>query len=165
MINLDINIGTFVIQLIATAVLFVVVANFFAKPMKTFLAKREAFVQASFNKAEEALAQASATKQELDEELAKFKADSHKRLEDETLKAQEKAKQVVDEARKQVTIEMDKAEVEISQKRNAMLKETQAEIATITTKATEELIKKEIDEKAHSDLFDEFVRLVGGANE
>ena len=46
MISLDVNVTTFVIQLIATGVLFVVISKFFARPMKDFMAKRQAFVQA-----------------------------------------------------------------------------------------------------------------------
>ena len=164
-VNLDINSTTLIIQITATLLLFVVVSIFFAKPMKAFMAKREEFVQASFNEAEEARVQASTTRKQLDEELAAFKAQSRQRLEEETMKAQAKADKVVDDAKDMAAAEIASAQAKIERERNAMLKEVQAEIVTVTTKAAEKLIKKEIDENAHDDLFDEFVRLVGGADE
>ena len=164
-INLDINGVTLVIQIIATILLFAVVGIFFAKPMKNFMAKRQAFVQASFNEAEEAKLKASKTKEELEEELAKLKTEAGQMMEDASLKAQAKSDAILADAKVQAEQVMDKAEKRIKRDRDAMIREAQADIAEITTKATEKLIKKEIDASVHDDLFDEFVRLVGGDHE
>ena len=164
-ISLDINGVTLVIQIVATILLFAVVGIFFAKPMKNFIAKRQAFVQASFNEAEEAKLEASKTKKELDEELAKFNADSRQMMEEASLKAQVKSNAIIADAQVQAGQVMDKAEKKIKRDRDAMIKDAQAEIADITTKATAKLIKKEIDASVHDDLFDEFVKLVGGDHE
>ena len=164
-ISLDIDVATLIIQIAATILLFVVVTFFFAKPMKNFIKKRQEFVQASFNDAEVAKLEASKTKKELEEELAKFKAESRQRFEEEALKAQAKAGLIVDAAKEEAAASIAKAQVRIEKERTTMLKDAQAEIATITTKATEKLIKKEIDARVHDDLFDEFVRLVGGNHE
>ena len=164
-VSLDLNATTLIIQIVATTLLFLIVRFFFAKPIKDFMEKRKAFVQASFDEAKVAKLEASKIRQELDEELTKFKAESRQRLEEETLKAKTKADSIVDAAKEKAAIEMDKAQAKIEKDRNSMLIDAQAEIITIAKKATEKLIRKEIDADVHDDLFDEFVKLVGGNHE
>ena len=164
MVNLDINVATLVIQLVATTVLFSVISIFFAKPMKKFMAKREAFVQASFDEAKQAQDNASKTRQALDNELAEFKSQSQQRLEAQILKARAKADEIIDAAKVDAVVEMEKAQAKIERERKAMLRDAKASIAKATTEATKQLIKREIDEQAHDDLFDEFVKLVGEAD-
>jgi len=164
-ISLDFDLTTLAIQIAATLLLFAVVAKFFAKPMKNFLAKRQEYVQETFDEAEQAKLAASQTKEELDEQLGKLKAESRQMLDEAAAKAQVKADSILEEAKADAAKAMEAADVRNERERTRMIKSAQAEITEITTKATEKLIKKEIDASAHDDLFDEFVKLVGGADE
>jgi len=161
-ISLDFDLTTLVIQIAATLILFAVVAKFFAKPMKNFLAKRQEYVQETFDEAEQAKLEAVTKKEELDGELGKLKAESREILEKASAKAQVKADSILEEAKADAARTMEAADVRNERERTRMIKSAQDEITEITTKATEKLIKKEIDEKAHDNLFDEFVKLVGG---
>jgi F-type H+-transporting ATPase subunit b len=165
MISLDINVTTFVIQLIATAALFVVVAIFFAKPMKNFMAKRHAFVQASFDEAAEAKNSAKVAHEEALSNVKNAKENAHQIIEAAKSEADVKHEAILEQARKGAEIEMKKAQEEIKRERQSMYDQAKKEIASIATSATEKLIKKEIDEKVHDDLFAEFVGLVGGTHE
>jgi len=164
-INLDINVATLIIQLVATILLFLVVAKFFAKPMKNFMAKREAFVQSSFDEAKQAKLEASEAKTQLDAQLDHFKEQSHQMLDEAAAKAQAKADAIVANAKVEAEKTIKKAEKRNERERSKMIKEAQAQMAAMTTKATEKLIKKEIDATVHDDLFDDFVRFVGGDHE
>ena len=165
LINLDINLRTIIIQWISTLIIFLVATRFFVRPMKSFLEKRQALIQAGFNEAEIAKNEAATTKEEMDLELAKFKAESHQLMEEVSSKAQVKSDAIIEIAKRQAEQVLNKAEEKINRDREAMIREAEREIKDITTKATEKLIRKEIDEKAHDDLFDEFVKLVGGDHE
>lgn len=164
-INLDINVATLTIQIVATLLLFLIVAKFFAKPMKNFMAKREAFVQGTFDEAKQAKLKASATKTQLDTQLNELKTQSNQLLAEASAKAQVKADAIVADALVEAQKVMEKVEKRNERERVKMIKNAQAEIATITTKATEKLIKKEIDATVHDDLFDDFVKFVGGDHE
>lgn len=164
-INLNIDVTTILIQITATILLCLVVARFFTKPMKEFIAKRQTFVQETFNEAEQAKVDATTTKKELDDQLSKLRADSRATLEKATKKAKLKADSILEEAKTEAEKVMRKADERNERERMVMLRKAQDQIAEITTQATETLIRKEIDEKAHDDLFDEFVKLVGGDHE
>lgn len=165
MISLDVNVTTFVIQLIATATLFVVIGIFFAKPMKEFMAKRQAFIQASFDEAEGAKNNAKLAQEEALSQMKVAKKDAQQIIETAKEEADIKQEAILEQARKDAEVEMKKAGETIQRERQKMYDQAKEEIATIATAATKKLIKKEIDEQAHDDLFAEFVGLVGGSHE
>lgn len=165
MISLDINVTTLVIQLVATATLFITVGIFFAKPMKNFMAKRQAFVQASFDEAEVAKNHAKIAHEAALSNVEAAKENAYQIIETAKSEANVKQKAILEQARKNAEIEMKEAADEIERARQNMYDQTKKEIAHIATTAAEKLIKKEIDEKAHHDLFAEFVGLVGGSHE
>lgn len=165
MISLDPNGITFVVQLIATAVLFVVAGMFFVKPMKRFMAKREAFVQAAFDEAEVAKKNAKVAQEEALSHVKVAKENAYQIIESAKHEADLKHEAILEQARQEAELEMKKAQEEIEKERQNMYEQTKKEIADLTTNATEKLIKKEIDQASHHALFDEFVNLVGGTHE
>jgi len=165
MISLDVNGLTFVIQLLATAALFIAVKIFFAKPMKNFMAKRDAYVQAYFDEAEKAINDAELANEEAQKNIKNAQENAHQIVEAAQDEADLKYKAVIKHARREAESEMEKAQEAIKRERQSMYDEAKKEIAQIATAATEKLIKKEIDEASHADLFAEFVELVGGSHE
>jgi len=165
MISLDINATTFLIQIAATIALFVVAWRFFAKPMKKFMSDRHAFVQGQFTEAETAKADAKVALDEAKKEIKSAKFEAEKIVEAAKDDATTKGEAITRQAHADAELEMKKAQEEIKRERQNMLETTKKEIATVTTKATEQLIRKEINADVHQNLFDEFVTLVGGSNE
>ena len=165
MISLDVNGITFVIQLVATAVLFIVVRKFFATPMKAFMAKRQAFVQASFDEAEAAKNSAEAARDEAVSGIQVARDEAHQIVETAKNEADVKHASILEQAHLDADVEIRKAREEIKRERQNMYDQAKKDIAHIATAATEKLIKKEIDSAVHDDLFTEFVGLVGGSHE
>jgi len=161
-VNLDINGVTIGIQIAATILLFIVVAIFFAKPMKSFLAKRNEFFAEEFTKAQHANEEALLLKEQADLELKKIKDEAGQMLESATVKAQEKYENILATAKSDAEAETLKARKRIDKERETMLYDAQKEIAKTATDVASKLIKKEIDIHAHDDLFDDFVQLIGG---
>ena len=146
------------VQIIATSMLFLVVSVFFVKPMRSFLAKRQEFVQAEFNRATEASNDAIKLKIEADNELKSFREEK-KKLMDEARDAMTKEREYfLGKASETALLEAKKVQVDMYDK-------TLGNIADIVTNASETLIKKEIDASVHEDLFADFVKQVGGQDE
>lgn len=165
LISLNINVRTIIVQWISTLVIFLVAARFFTLPMKTFLAKRREFIEEELIKAQQVNDEASALKEQVNSELQKIKDEAGQMLEEATNKARLKSDSIVADAKANAALEMDKAREKIARERNEMYYEAKKDIAQIASDATAKLIKKEIDQSVHDDLFAEFVRLVGDADE
>jgi F-type H+-transporting ATPase subunit b len=156
---------TLTVQLISTLILFLLVIKFLVHPMKKFLAERAAFIAADFEAAEVAKKEAEVARDEAENNIKTSKEDAYQIIESAKSEAEVKHASILEQARKDAEVEIKKAGEEITRERQNMYDNAKKEIANIAMNATEKLIKKEIDAKAHADLFDEFVGLVGGNNE
>lgn len=164
-ISLDIEWTTVVVQLISTLVLFLVVVKFFAQPMKNFLQERQKVIKAEFTKAQDANAEASLLKEQADVELKKMREDANQVLAVANEKANLKYESILADAKEVAYLEVEKAREKMKRERHEMYHDAKKEIAQIATDVTSKLVKKEIDQAVHDDLFDEFVKLVGGADD
>ena len=164
LISLDINLRTIIVQWISTLAIFLVVAKFFAQPMRTFLAKRGEFIEAELVKAQHANDEAALLKEQADSELKKIKDEAGQMLEDANNRARVKSESILADAKEEAALEIEKARERIKRERDEMYYDAKKDIAQIANDATAKLIKKEIDQNVHDDLFDEFVKLIGGAD-
>ena len=164
-ISLDIDLRTVIVQLISTLALFLIVARFFIRPMRTFLEKRREFVEAELVKAKHVNDEAVALKEQVNLEMKKVKDEAGQMLEDADTRARAKSESILASAKEEAALEIDKARERIKRERDEMYYDAKKDIAKIANDATAKLIKKEIDQTVHDDLFDEFVKLVGGADD
>jgi len=161
-INLDVNLTTFIVQIVATIILILVVTIFFAKPMKKFLAARREFVEAELNNAQVVNDEASALKDAANVELAKIKAESGQMLEDANEKARIKYDAILSDAKIAADAELEKAKAKIERERQEMFYDARKEIEQQTATIASKIVQKEINASQHDDLFDDFVKLIGG---
>ena len=165
LISLDINLRTVIVQWISTLVLFLVVARFFVRPMRIFLEKRREFIEAELINAQNVNDEAAALKEQVNSELKKIKDEASQMLEDADARARAKSESILADAKEEAALEIDKARERIERERTEMYYDAKKDIAQITNDAAAKLIKKEIDQTVHDDLFDEFVKLIGGADD
>ena len=165
LISLDINLRTVIVQWISTLILFLVAARFFVRPMRIFLDKRREFIEAELVNAQNVNDEAVALKEQADSELKKIKEEASQMLEDADARARAKSELILADAKEEAALEIDKGRERIKREREEMYYDAKKDIARIANDATAKLIKKEIDQTIHDDLFDEFVRLVGGADD
>ena len=165
LISLDIHLRTVIVQWISTLVIFLVVAKFFVRPMRTFLDKRREFIEAELVNAQSVNDEAAALKTQADSELKKIKDEAGQMLEEANNRARVKSDSIIADAKEEAALEIDKARERIKRERDEMYYDAKKDIAQIANNATEKLIRKEIDQTVHDDLFDEFVKLIGGADD
>lgn len=164
-ISFDVELMTFIVQIISTLVLFIVIAKFAVKPMQKFLVAREELIAGQFAEAKKTNADAQMALDEAQKEIKTAKFEAEKIIDAAKEEATSKGEAIARQGRVDAELEMKKASEEIKRERQNMLNTTKKEIANVTTLATEQLIKKEIDANVHQNLFEEFVTLVGGSNE
>jgi len=165
LISLDYDLRTVIVQWISTIVIFLVVAKFFVRPMRIFLDKRREFIAAELVNAQQVNDEAAILKEQANSELKKIKDEAGKMLEDAGSRARAKSEIIIADAKEEAALELDKARERIKRERDEMYYDAKKDIAKIANDATAKLIKKEIDQTVHDDLFDEFVKLVGGADD
>ena len=164
MIELYVNPVTFFVQIGATIFLFLIVTLFFKRPMQKFMAKRADFIQAQFNKAEQAETEALESKQAAEIKLSEISNAENELLNQAKEEARLLSERQLAESQTEKERLLSEARDEIELARNKMYDSIKAELANLTTQATEALIKKEVDASVHVALFDAFVAEVGGTD-
>ena len=165
MISLDVNLTTFLVQIAATSVLFLVVKRFFTKPMQTFMAQRKAFVQGTFDEAQATKTQAKTLNDKAAANVQEAKEEAQKIMEAAAQEAQEKQEALLLQGRQTIELEKEQARIDMMRERQLLHDEARQEIGAWVTTATKKMIKKEVDVQTHEALFAEFVGLVGEAHE
>ena len=110
----------------------------------------------------EGLAAAQRGQQELEDAEAKVKdslSEAKTQAQEIINQAQKRANEIVDQAKESAREEADKtvaaASVEIEQQVSAAREQLRKEVSTIALSGAEQILKREIDAKAHADLLDE----------
>lgn len=138
------------------------IKKFLFKPVRAILEKRQKL-------ADEQIREAEAAK----EEAAQIKTTYEKNMND----AREKAGEIIDLAQKTATAKSDqiireaseqavaikaKAEADIAQERRKAVNEVKDEIGSMAMEIAGKVIEREVSEKDHTKLIDEFIENVGG---
>jgi F-type H+-transporting ATPase subunit b len=110
----------------------------------------------------EGLAAAQRGQQELEDAEARVKdslSEAKTQAQEIINQAQKRANEIVDQAKESAREEADKtvaaASVEIDQQISAAREQLRKEVSTIALSGAEQILKREIDAKAHADLLDE----------
>ena len=113
-------------------------------------------------KISEGLAAAQRGQQELEDAEARVKeslGEAKTQAQEIINQAQKRANEIVDQAKESAREEADKtvaaASVEIEQQISAAREQLRKEVSTIALSGAEQILKREIDAKAHADLLDE----------
>ena len=139
---------TFIAQICNLFIQMYLIKRFLFKPINEMLEKRRAAADAEITDAEAAKKEANAIKEEYEQNMQEAKA---------------KAK-IVKEASEQAAALKNKAEKEIAQEKKKAVNEVKGEIGGIAMDIAGKVIEREINEKDHEKLIDEFISNVGEAS-
>ena len=141
---------TFVAQICNLFIQMYLIKRFLFKPVHEILEKRRAAADAEIIQAEETKAKAEA-----------IRAEYERNMQD----ARQKANEILDSARNTAAIQSEtmknKAEKEIAQEKKKAVNEVKGEIGDMAVEIAGKVIEREINEKDHEKLIDEFISNVG----
>ena len=142
----------------------VIFKKFLLKPIKQVIADRKAKADSEIADAQKLRTEAEAMKAEYEQNLQNARTEANQIVATAQKTATARSEEIVGEARAQAAALKQKAEADIAQERKKAVNEVKDEIGGIAMEIASKVVEREISEKDHKDLIDEFIKNVGEAS-
>ena len=155
---------TFLAQICNLMIQLVIFKKFLLKPIKQVIADRKAKADSEIADAQKLRTEAEAMKAEYEQNLQNARTEANQIVATAQKTATARSEEIVGEARAQAAALKQKAEADIAQERKKAVNEVKVEIGGIAMEIASKVVEREISEKDHKDLIDEFIKNVGEAS-
>ena len=155
---------TFLAQICNLMIQLVIFKKFLLKPIKQVIADRKAKADSEIADAQKLRTEAEAMKAEYEQNLQNARTEANQIVAAAQKTATARSEEIVGEARAQSAALKQKAEADIAQERKKAVNEVKDEIGGIAMEIASKVVEREISEKDHKDLIDEFIKNVGEAS-
>ena len=155
---------TFLAQICNLMIQLVILKKFLLKPIKQVIADRKAKADSEIADAQKLRTEAEAMKAEYEQNLQNARTEANQIVATAQKTATARSEEIVGEARAQAAALKQKAEADIAQERKKAVNEVKDEIGGIAMEIASKVVEREISEKDHKDLIDEFIKNVGEAS-
>ena len=155
---------TFLAQICNLMIQLVIFKKFLLKPIKQVIADRKAKADSEIAAAQKLRTEAEAMKAEYEQNLQNARTEANEIVANAQKTATARGEEIVGEARAQAAALKQKAEADIAQERKKAVNEVKDEIGGIAMEIASKVVEREISEKDHKDLIDEFIKNVGEAS-
>ena len=155
---------TFLAQICNLMIQLVIFKKFLLKPIKQMIADRKAKADSEIADAQKLRTEAEAMKAEYEQNLQNARTEANQIVATAQKTATARSEEIVGEARAQAAALKQKAEADIAQERKKAVNEVKDEIGGIAMEIASKVVEREISEKDHKDLIDEFIKNVGEAS-
>ena len=155
---------TFLAQICNLMIQLVIFKKFLLKPIKQVIADRKAKADSEIADAQKLRTEAEAMKAEYEQNLQNARTEANQIVAVAQKTATARSEEIVGEARAQAAALKQKAEADIAQERKKAVNEVKDEIGGIAMEIASKVVEREISEKDHKDLIDEFIKNVGEAS-
>ena len=155
---------TFLAQICNLMIQLVIFKKFLLKPIKQVIADRKAKADSEIADAQKLRTEAEAMKAEYEQNLQNARTEANQIVATAQKAATARSEEIVGEARAQAAALKQKAEADIAQERKKAVNEVKDEIGGIAMEIASKVVEREISEKDHKDLIDEFIKNVGEAS-
>ena len=155
---------TFLAQICNLMIQLVIFKKFLLKPIKQVIADRKAKADSEIADAQKLRTEAEAMKAEYEQNLQNAHTEANQIVATAQKTATARSEEIVGEARAQAAALKQKAEADIAQERKKAVNEVKDEIGGIAMEIASKVVEREISEKDHKDLIDEFIKNVGEAS-
>ena len=155
---------TFLAQICNLMIQMLIFKKFLLKPIKQVIADRKAKADSEIADAKKLREEAEAMKAEYEQNLQNARTEANQIVTSAQKTATARGEEIVGEARAQAAALKQKAEADIAQERKKAVNEVKDEIGGIAMEIASKVVEREISEKDHKDLIDEFIKNVGEAS-
>ena len=155
---------TFLAQICNLMIQLVIFKKFLLKPIKQVIADRKAKADSEIADAQKLRTEAEAMKAEYEQNLQNARTEANQIVTAAQKTATARSEEIVGEARAQAAALKQRAEADIAQERKKAVNEVKDEIGGIAMEIASKVVEREISEKDHKDLIDEFIKNVGEAS-
>ena len=162
---LGVNLFTAIFALLNAIALFLVLKKFLFKPIEKVIEQRQDEVDKIYVEAEDAKADAEASKAAYDEKLAHAKEEAVDIIKAAQERADRLGEEIVNDARTKADDMIKRADAEIAQERKKAVNELKNEISVISLGIAEKMLDREINEADHDELISRFIEEMGEDDE
>ena len=155
---------TFLAQICNLMIQLVIFKKLLLNPVKKVIAERKAKADSQIADAEKLRTEAEAMKAEYEQNLQNARTEANQIVATAQKTAAARSEELLGEARAQAAALKQKAEADIAQERKKAVNEVKDEIGGIAMEIASKVVEREISEKDHKDLIDEFIKNVGEAS-
>ncbi len=155
---------TFLAQICNLMIQLLIFKKFLLKPIKQVIADRKAKADSEIADAQKLRTEAEAMKAEYEQNLQNARTEANQIVAAAQKTATARSEEIVGEARAQAAALKQKAEADIAQERKKAVNEVKDEIGGIAMEIASKVVEREISEKDHKDLINEFIKNVGEAS-
>ena len=155
---------TFVAQICNLMIQLVIFKKLLLNPVKKVIAERKAKADSQIADAQKLRTEAEAMKAEYEQNLQNARTEANQIVAAAQKTATARSEELLGEARAQAAALKQKAEADIAQERKKAVNEVKDEIGGMAMEIASKVVEREISEKDHKDLIDEFIKNVGEAS-
>jgi F-type H+-transporting ATPase subunit b len=155
---------TFIAQICNLLIQMLLIKKFLIGPVKAVLEKRRAQTNALIQDAAEAKEAAEALKSDYEKTMSDARAEANELVQSSSRAAAKRSEEIVGEAREQAARLRQKADEDIERERRKAMSDAKNEIGSIAMEIASKVVEREINEKDHEALIEEFIRNVGEAS-
>ncbi|MDD6540082.1 MAG: F0F1 ATP synthase subunit B [Firmicutes bacterium] len=148
---------SFLMILINVAILYFILKHFFWEKVRTFMLDRQAAVQDAFDSAEAINRRADEKMQNYSRRIANVEEESREIIRNAKARAEAQAKDIVENAHKEASDIIAKAERTIEIEREKATAEMRQEIAALAIMAAEQIVEKEISSTGQEAIVDDVI--------
>ena len=155
---------TFLAQICNLMIQLFIFKKLLLNPVKKVIAERKAKADSQIADAQKLRTEAEAMKAEYEQNLQNARNEANQIVASAQKTAAARSEELLGEARAQAAALKQKAEADIAQERKKAVNEVKDEIGGIAMEIASKVVEREISEKDHKDLIDEFIKNVGEAS-
>ena len=155
---------TFVAQICNLMIQLFIFKKLLLNPVKKVIAERKAKADSQIADAQKLRTEAEEMKAAYEQNLQNARAEANQIVASAQKTAAARTEEMLGEARAQAAALKQKAEADIAQERKKAVNEVKDEIGGMAMEIASKVVEREIKEKDHQDLIDEFIKNVGEAS-
>ena len=154
---------TLILQICNLLLTMYLFKRFLLKPVQNIIRQRQELANADLDAAQAARTEAEEAKEQYEQHLAQAREEAAAMVRTAAQSAQERSEQIVMEAKEEAAAIRAKASKDIAQERKNAVNEIKNDLSEIAVSIAEKVVEKEISEKDHEKLIQEFIDQMGEA--
>jgi F-type H+-transporting ATPase subunit b len=158
---MSVYLPTIAFTVINFILLLLILKHFLLKPVNKIMDDRQNGINVSIKKAKDDEEKAEISRKEKEQLLLESKTKGREIVEEYKVNAQNISQEIIDEAKKESVIIMDRTRIEIERERQKAESEIKKQVIDLSLILSEKALEQHIDEKEHRRLIEDFIFKVG----
>lgn len=158
---ISVNIWDILISLLNLLLIFIIFKRFLYKPVRKFLDKRKAAIDADYSDAKEAKDAANAEKEAYEAKMKNAQNEADEMIKSAAATADRRSAKIIDDAKTKADGLIRQAHGEIELEKKKAADDIRREIADVSMLISEKVLEREINEDDHREFIDSFIEGIG----